>query len=202
MSPDNLPVSQATATSWGRLSQGGSPFQQKGETEKAKASYGQAIKLYETLVADFPRVTAYRQRLTDLLTKSGRPQDVENVEALHRERLAEQREAIERLRKRAESGDVQALNEVAWLLATCDFAELRDGPGAVSFAEKAAAATNRKDPMILDTFAAAYAEAGQFAKAVNVQNEGIALLRDEKMKTDYATRLKLYESNSPYRTRN
>jgi len=47
--------------------------------------------------------------------------------------------------------------------------------------------------------AAAYAEVGQFEKAVSVQNEAIGLLQDETLKKDLATRLKLYESNSPYR---
>jgi hypothetical protein len=61
------------------------------------------------------------------------------------------------------------------------------------------AATNRKAPYNLDTLAAAYAEAGEFTKAVSVQKEAIALLRDEKEKKDFASRLKLYESKTPYR---
>ena len=83
--------------------------------------------------------------------------------------------------------------------ATCPYSAVRDGPRAVGFAEKAAAATNRKDPNILDTLAAAYAEAGQFTNAVTVQKEAIALVQDAKMKGDFASRLKLYESSSPYR---
>jgi serine/threonine-protein kinase len=53
--------------------------------------------------------------------------------------------------------------------------------------------------MIMDTLAAAYAEAGQFTNAVRVQQEAIALLQNEPEKKDYASRLKLYENNSPYR---
>jgi uncharacterized protein HemY len=69
----------------------------------------------------------------------------------------------------------------------------------VTFAEKAVARTGRQDPNYLDTLAAAYAEAGEFEKAVDVQNEAIALLRDQKTKKDYESRLKLYQSNSSYR---
>ena len=53
--------------------------------------------------------------------------------------------------------------------------------------------------MFLDTLAAAYAEAGQYDKAVSVQKEATALLQDEAQKQDYASRLKLYESNTPFR---
>ena len=53
--------------------------------------------------------------------------------------------------------------------------------------------------MILDTLAAAYAEAGQFDSAVNAQKEAMALLQDEERKKDFSTRLKLYESGTPYR---
>ena len=51
---------------------------------------------------------------------------------------------------------------------------------------------------MLDTLAAAYAEASQFDQAVSTQKEAIALLQDEAQKKDFGTRLKLYESNSPY----
>ena len=103
--------------------------------------------------------------------------------------------------KDAGSEPAAILNCIAWPLATCPHAPLRDGAAAVSFAEQAVAATNRKDANYLSTLAAAYAEAGQFAKAVSVQNEAITLLPDGKPKEDYESRLKLYESNSPFRER-
>ena len=66
-------------------------------------------------------------------------------------------------------------------------------------AEKAVAATSRKDPAILGTLAAGLAEAGRFAEAARVQREALGLLNDDKSKEDYSSRLKLYESNAPYR---
>jgi tetratricopeptide (TPR) repeat protein len=109
---------------------------------------------------------------------------------------------LEASRAAAAQGDTQALNEFAWTFATSESAEVRDGRAAVGLAEKAATATGHKDPMLLDTLAAAYAEVGQFTNAARVQKEGIALLEDRKSKEDYGSRLKLYESNSPYHTVN
>jgi WD40 repeat protein len=93
-------------------------------------------------------------------------------------------------------------NDRAWSLATAPDSRARDGQTAVQLAEKAVAATQRKDPMILDTLAAAYAETGQFTNAVAVQREAIALLATDTEKADYGSRLKLYESNIPYRDPN
>jgi hypothetical protein len=69
----------------------------------------------------------------------------------------------------------------------------------VNFAQKAVAKTERKDPAILDTLAAAYAEAGDFPKAASTQREAIALCQEDKRKSDFTARLKLYESNTPSR---
>jgi WD40 repeat protein len=91
-------------------------------------------------------------------------------------------------------------NALAWTLATAADPKLRDGQRALDFAEQAVAATNRKDPMIMDTLAAAYAELGQFTNAVRCQEEAIALLDKGQLKADGTTRLKLYKSNTPYRT--
>lgn len=94
------------------------------------------------------------------------------------------------------------MNGFAWFLATGPDPKLRDGTNAVVFAEKAVAATNRKQVGYLDTLAAAYAETGQFAKAISIQQEAIALSQSDQEKRDLASKLKLYENNSPYRDHN
>jgi TPR repeat protein len=110
-------------------------------------------------------------------------------------------EAVTWYRKAAECGEINALNSLAWILATSANSSIRDGSNAVVFAEKAVAATNRKDPAALDNLAAAFAEAGQFEKAVSTEKEAIALLRTEAEKNDYTTRLKLFEAKLPYRAK-
>ena len=52
----------------------------------------------------------------------------------------------------------------------------------MGYAEKAVAATNRKDHAILDTLAAAYAEAGQFTNAISTQKEAIGLVQDANVR--------------------
>jgi len=110
-------------------------------------------------------------------------------------------EAVNWLRKAAEAGEVNALSALAWMLATSENSAIRDGAHAVAFGEKAVAATSRKDPAALDNLAAAFAEAGQFEKAVSTEQEAIALLRTETEKIDYETRLKLFEGKLPYRAK-
>ena len=58
------------------------------------------------------------------------------------------------------------LNNLAWILAANPRPELRNGPEAVRFATRAVELTGHQEPIILGTLAAAYAEAGQFAKAI------------------------------------
>ncbi len=76
-----------------------------------------------------------------------------------------------------------ALNGLAWLLATHPDAATRDGPEAVRLAEHACAVTGRGDPTLLNTLAAAYAEAGRFPEAINTAQEAIALARTAGDKT-------------------
>jgi Flp pilus assembly protein TadD len=61
---------------------------------------------------------------------------------------------------------VTALNNLAWLLATCPQPELRDGPQAVVYAERACAVTHYQVPFLMGTLAIAYAEAGRFPDAI------------------------------------
>ncbi|HZM02426.1 MAG TPA: tetratricopeptide repeat protein [Candidatus Saccharimonadales bacterium] len=95
-------------------------------------------------------------------------------------------------------GDPQEMNQLAWLSATSKIKLLRDINLATNYAERAVTATGRQAPEMLDTLAAAYAAAGQFTNAVGAQKEAIALLKDQRTKEDYLSRLKLYESNRPY----
>jgi tetratricopeptide (TPR) repeat protein len=89
-------------------------------------------------------------------------------------------------------------NSLARRLATDPDPKNRNGSNAVLYAEKAVAATGRTNASYLDTLAAANAEAGQFAKAVNIQQQALALSQSEPEKRDLASRLELYSSAIPY----
>jgi tetratricopeptide (TPR) repeat protein len=64
-----------------------------------------------------------------------------------------------------------ALNNLAWSLAANSRQELRNGKEAVQFASKAVELTGQQQPVFIGTLAAAYAEDGQFAKAVKMANK-------------------------------
>jgi serine/threonine protein kinase/tetratricopeptide (TPR) repeat protein len=109
------------------------------------------------------------------------------------------RKAIENIRPNADNGKASSMINLARLLATCDVPELRDGPGAVGYGEKVVAVTDRVDPRALDALAAAYAETGQFEKAVVTQKEAIAALTSEQNRRPFAAQLKRYEAKTPTR---
>ena len=94
------------------------------------------------------------------------------------------------------------MNQLAWVQATCPVAEMRNGAEAVKLATKACELTEWKEPMHVDTLAAAYAETGDFDSAVKWQKEAIRLLTKKdpaEWPAQFEARLKLYESGKPCR---
>ena len=113
-------------------------------------------------------------------------------------------EALEAWRAvlRIDPDHVAVLNQTAWLLATSPDASLRDGAQAVTLAERAARLTQGRQPAILDTLAAAYAEAGRFQEAVQVSTQLLELARQQnnrKMTGALEERLALYQAGTPFR---
>ena len=96
-------------------------------------------------------------------------------------------------------------NNRAWVMATCPAAKHRDGAKAIKDATKACELTDWKNPLYLDTLAAAYAERSQFDKAVEHQEKAVEHqekaieLTPEAERNTYRTRLGLYKSGKPYR---
>ena len=92
------------------------------------------------------------------------------------------------------------LNDLAWLLATSGDPSLRDARQSVRFGRKAAALTDFLDPGVLDTLAAAHANAGSFELAVETAE--LAASRAERLGLDsrrMRARLALYRAGLPYR---
>jgi tetratricopeptide (TPR) repeat protein len=69
----------------------------------------------------------------------------------------------------------ESLNNLAWILAANPDATLRNGAEAVTLAERACQLTNYKEPLLIGTLAAAYAEAGRFPEAVSTAEKARAL---------------------------
>lgn len=97
-----------------------------------------------------------------------------------------------------------AYNNRAWLRATAVDAKLRDGPQAKADARKAVELGGPDKWAWLDTLAAAHAECGEFAEAIKVQKECLAMMAKEKdlekeLLAEAKQRLSLYEQKKPYR---
>jgi spermidine synthase len=93
------------------------------------------------------------------------------------------------------------MNEVAWILATGD-ARVRDPAAAVRLAERAAELTQRRQPLVLDTLAAAYAAAGNYDRATGAAQEAVALAASAgagSLAADIGRRLELYRQKRPFR---
>ena len=90
-------------------------------------------------------------------------------------------------------------NNLAWLLATFRDAGLRDGARALVHAQLAVEA--QPSSTHLDTLAAAYAETGQFDRAVETQREAIAALLAADMgeQVGLERRLQAYQRAQPWR---
>ena len=95
--------------------------------------------------------------------------------------------------------DDHILNNYAWLLATSTFDEVRDGKRAVELATKAAELTEHKQAHILSTLAAAYAETGDFEKAVEWSEKSVELAEDDEQKANLTEELESFKEGKPVR---
>ncbi len=93
--------------------------------------------------------------------------------------LAKAPDGLQRLRDIATNApdSPRMLDELAWLLATYPDSNSRDGAEAVRLADRSCTLTDRRIPALLDTLAAAYAEAGDFPRAVAVCGEALSEAR-------------------------
>jgi Flp pilus assembly protein TadD len=94
------------------------------------------------------------------------------------------------------------MNNLAWLLATCPDGDVRNGAEALKLAARTCAITDYSNYSYLDTLAAAYAEAGQFDKAVETIGQAIVLA--EQMEGAQTAGLRqrqaAYQSKRPWRS--
>jgi tetratricopeptide (TPR) repeat protein len=97
---------------------------------------------------------------------------------------------------------VNVINRLAWLLATSENSEYRNSIRAVELAERGCKLTGYSEPKLLDTLAAAYAEAGRFGEAIRMAkraSEIARLLGQRILAADISKRLELYRQGRAYR---
>lgn len=155
----------------------GSAYQSLGRPERAIQDYEEAIRLNPKLASAY-------------VNRGNAHKDLAQYERA----IRDYEQAI-----RLDPKYANAHNNLAWLMATASDARFRDGKKAIELALKACALSLWKDAGHIDTLAAAYAEAGDFAEAVKWQEKALEFpdfvqAREEKMRQ----RLQLYRQGKPY----
>jgi len=113
-------------------------------------------------------------------------------------------EAIQHYQKALEISpqSISALTNLAWLLATCSNASFRNGTKAIELAREADQLSGGSNTLVLRALAAAYAESGQFGKAIEIARAAMQLARtqgDNSLAGALQQEIALYELALPYR---
>jgi cytochrome c-type biogenesis protein CcmH/NrfG len=95
-----------------------------------------------------------------------------------------------------------AASNLAWVFATCPEDSIRDGARAVELGERALRISGGKIPMIHRVLAAAYAENGRFADAIETAQRGAELATTQGnpgLAAELESNVVLYRSGTPLR---
>ncbi len=154
----------------------------RGELPRALAHYRESVRIN-------PHDDQVHYNLGQALRMSGRREEA----------LAELREAL-----RINPDSLGALGDVAWALATDPDAagDRLAADEALTLARRAAQLTDQRDATIMDTLAAAYANASQFDRAVATAQLALELARqagNRELAHFVGLRLELYRQRRPYR---
>jgi tetratricopeptide (TPR) repeat protein len=157
----------------------GAVYLRKGKVDNAIADYNKAIDLDPNSVAAYIGEARARMRKKDYAQAS---HYLEKISQLHPKEFD------------------AALNSLAWFLATCPDAGARDGKKAIKNAQKACELSQWKTWGYIDTLAAAYAETGDFDRAVKYQEQALKMAPEQNEQLQEAKqRLELYKQRKPYR---
>lgn len=155
-----------------------------GDTDRARTAHMNAVR-------DFSEAIQIDNKIGDFYTDRG----------LSRQVLGEYAKAAEDFQQAIDLSDtdVVAINQLAWLLATCPDPAVRNGDKAVERATRACELTDW-NLNSLDTLAAAYAEKGEFLQAVKYQKRILdANALDRRAEEQHWIRLSRYQQKQPHR---
>ena len=158
-------------------------FLRTGRLDEAVAQFREAIELQ-------PRFVLAYNNLGNAFRQKGMPSEA----------IACYQKAIE-----LQPQFIPAQRNLAWMLATCPEPSVRNGDKAIALAEQANQFSEGKDPLILRTLAAAYAEAGRFPEAVLTAKQALALAVTQSntgLTNELQREIGLYQTNSPCRSVN
>jgi tetratricopeptide (TPR) repeat protein len=146
-----------------------------------------AVPHFERALALSPDAVDARYYLGKALVMSGRGT----------EGLAYWKQAL-----RKDPDNLQVLNDFAWVLATSHDETLRNGNAALPLAEHAVELTSAREPAILGTLAAVYAETGSFEKAIELEQRATKLAMQQgnaRLAQSLNERLALFQNKTPIR---
>jgi tetratricopeptide (TPR) repeat protein len=186
-----------------------SAYEAKGDREKALADYNESIRLnpnraitycqrgglYEIMeevdksLADYTKAVQESPSLAWGYVGRGR---IYEKKGDHEKAISDYSKGIE-----LDPKDPHTPNDLAWIRATCPDAKFRDGKEAIRLALKAIELKPR--PAAFDTLAAAYAEAGEYDKAVATAEKALTMATKADEKRDLQSRLDLFKSGKPFR---
>jgi tetratricopeptide (TPR) repeat protein len=194
----------------------GNNFQEHGRMVEAIAQYQKALQID-------PNQAEVHSNLGVVLSETGRVDDsiahlqkaleiTPNYADAHYNlgnsllRAGRVEEALAHYKKTFEidPSNVEARNNMAWVLATWPETRIRDGRKAVELAERADVLTDRVNPVISVTLAAAYAEDGRFPDALKIAERALKLAIGQgntALANSIRAQIDLYQSSSPFRLR-
>ncbi len=146
-----------------------------------KGKYAEAIAQDEKVLAIPPEDPRSHLDLARLLLQLGR-----NSEA-----LAHYRRALE-----IAPDSVEVLSAFSWVLATSSDRTLRNGPEAVTLAEKATQLSKGENPLALRVLAASYAELGRLQEAVDMAHRALKLTKDPALAISLERDIEKYQSGA------
>jgi protein O-mannosyl-transferase len=185
-----------------------------GRTEEAINHFQRALEIkpdYAEAYANLGNALANRGRIDEAIAQFSKALEFKPDFAGVRRNLGIAQSQREEIRKtlagrreslRARPDDVTLLNETAWMLATNPNASIRNGVEAVELAQRAVRLSKEQEPAVLGTLAAAYAEAGRFAEAVQTARKALELATQQNKKPlsqSVEAKIRLYEAAIPFR---
>jgi protein O-mannosyl-transferase len=195
----------------------GAVFLKKGQTEEAISHFEKAVNIrpwnvfaQNNLALSLLRQGQLKEAIAHLQTSlQSQPDNTETLNLLGlvlfqagrvNEAIAQWEETLEI--RPAQPADWKARNSLAWVFATYPNTSIRDGRRAVNLAQEALRLSGGKNPLIFRTLAAAYAESGRFAEAIDAAQRGLELASaqgNSALAENLRSNIAVYESNSPLR---
>jgi len=146
----------------------------------------EAITQYQMALKIIPDDASIHFNLASALWHKGRPEEA----------LVQFQEAL-----KLAPADPTAQGGLAWFLATCPQASLRNGKKAVELARRANELARGKNPVILATLAAALAETGRFPEAVETAQRALRMAGAQSntaLAGQLQSEMKLYQAGRPF----